>query len=76
MATQPALLSAQLNSSNLASASYDVWSGTLTIEFHSRTVFAYYNVPPEIYDGLIAATSPGRYHHSVIKNHFRYRRLV
>lgn len=76
LATQPARLSAQLNSSNLASASYDVWSFTLEIQFRNQRVYEYSDVPPEIYDGLMAATSPGRYHHAHIKKQFRYRRLL
>lgn len=70
------MLATALQSSNLNSASYGVWDATLTIEFRSGAVYAYYNVPPEIYDQLITATSPGRYHHRYIKHEFRYRRLV
>lgn len=70
------MLATALQSSNLNSASYEVWDATLTIEFHSGAVYAYFDVPPEIYDGLIAAASPGRYHHAHIKNQFRYRRLA
>ncbi len=70
------MLDTALQSTNLRAASYEVWDATLTIEFHSGAVYAYDAVPPEIYDGLMAATSPGRYHHAHIKKQFRYRRLL
>ena len=34
-----------VQSSDLAAVDYD-WSGTLTIAFHSGSVYEYYHVPP------------------------------
>lgn len=76
LATQPAWLSAQLNSSNLATASYDVWSCTLEIRFRNGRVYEYFAVPPGIYDGLLAADSAGKFHHLQIKNRFQYHRTL
>lgn len=64
-----------LQSSNLRAAAYDEWTATLTIEFHSGAVYEYSSVPPEVYDGLLAAESPGRFHHLFIKNRFSFTRL-
>ena len=69
------MLLVALQSSNLRAASYDEWSATLTIEFHLRAAYEYLDVPPQVYDGLVAAESPGRFHHARIKDQFRYRRL-
>jgi len=76
MTTQPVHFSVQLNSSNLRAASYEIWSATLTIEFHSGAVYEYYAVPPEIYDALAGAESPGRFHHAHIKSRFQNRRIL
>jgi hypothetical protein len=62
-------------SSNLAAIDYD-WSGTLTIAFHSGSVYEYYHVPPSEYDGLMNASSHGQYFHARIKNRYAYRRIA
>ena len=56
-----------LNSSNLYSADYDPWSGTLTIVFHGGRIYEYYQVPHHEYAGLVNASSHGKYHHEHIK---------
>jgi len=64
-----------LNSSNLRWAEYDDWSGTLTIGFHSDSVYEYYSVPSSKFSGLIHAESHGRYFHQNIKGQYSYRRI-
>jgi hypothetical protein len=64
-----------VQSSNLAAIDFD-WSGTLTIEFHSGSVYEYYNVPASEYDGLMSASSHGEYFHAHIKNRYDYRRIA
>jgi hypothetical protein len=64
-----------VQSSDLAAVDYD-WSGTLTIEFHSGGVYEYYHVPSSEYDGLMNASSHGRYFHTHIKNQYDYRRIA
>ena len=64
-----------LNSSNLRSVNYDLWRATLTIEFHHGGVYEYDGVPPIIFDSLVAAKSPGRFHRQHIKSRFRFRRI-
>ncbi|MDM8127586.1 KTSC domain-containing protein [Paraclostridium benzoelyticum] len=63
-----------VSSSNLVSVGYDPQSMTLRVQFNSGT-YDYYNVPKNIFDGLLAATSKGSYHHSFIKNSFRFKRI-
>jgi len=64
-----------VQSSDLAAVDYD-WSGTLTIEFHSGGVYEYYHVPPSVYNGLMSASSHGKYFHAYIKNRYGYRRIA
>jgi hypothetical protein len=64
-----------VQSSNLSSVDYD-WSGTLTIAFHSGSVYEYYHVPPSEYNGLMSASSHGEYFHAYIKNRYDYRRIA
>jgi hypothetical protein len=62
-------------SSNLYGVDYEPWSGTLTITFHSGSVYEYYGVPTSVCNGLLTADSPGRFHHENIKNNYSYRRI-
>lgn len=47
----------------------------LTIAFHSGSVYEFYHVPPSEYDGLLNASSHGRYFHAQIKDQYPYRRI-
>lgn len=64
-----------VSSSNLVAAGYDKASMTLRIQFNSG-LYDYYNVPENIYNGLLAASSKGQYHHSFIKNSYRYNKIA
>lgn len=59
-------------SSNLKSVGYDADSETLEIEFHSSGVYQYFGVPQYVYDGLMNASSKGRYFHQNIRNNYRW----
>lgn len=61
-------------SSNLVAVGYDEETMTLRIQFHNGT-YDYYNVPPEVYQGLMNAPSHGKYHAAYIKNVYPYRRI-
>jgi hypothetical protein len=50
-----------VSSSNLSSVGYDSATKTLEIEFNNGRVYQYYNVPESEYDGLMKATSKGKY---------------
>lgn len=64
-----------VSSSNLVAVGYDASSMTLRVQFYSGT-YDYYDVPESIFNGLLSASSKGRYHHSFIKNSFRYKRII
>jgi len=65
----------EIRSSDLSAIDFDDWSNTLTIAFHSGGVYEYYNVPRSEYDGLLNASSHGRYFHAYIKDQDPYRRI-
>ncbi len=56
-----------VQSSNLSSVGYDAETLTLEIEFHRSGIYQYFGVSPEIYEGLINASSKGTYFNQVIK---------
>ncbi|MDC4249603.1 KTSC domain-containing protein [Clostridium perfringens] len=63
-----------VSSSNLVAVGYDSSTTTLRIAFHSG-VYDYYNVPQNIFEGLLNASSKGKYHHAFIKNSYRYSKV-
>jgi hypothetical protein len=64
-----------VRSSNLRAVDYNPLTLTLTIQFRGGRVYEYYNVPQNIFDGLLAASSKGKYHHRHIKERYRYCRI-
>jgi hypothetical protein len=52
-----------VSSSAFRSVGYDERHGILEIEFTNGTVNRYFDVPAEVYRGLMAAESHGRYFH-------------
>ncbi|PKK88353.1 MAG: KTSC domain-containing protein [Candidatus Wallbacteria bacterium HGW-Wallbacteria-1] len=52
-----------VKSSSLKSIGYDETSKTLEIEFSSGGIYQYYEVPKNVYLGLILAESPGKFFH-------------
>ena len=63
-----------VDSSNLAAVGYDAASAVLRIAFHSGGVYQYAGVPETVYQGLMNASSKGRYFHAHIRNAYRYMR--
>lgn len=57
-----------VSSSNISSIGYE--GSTLHIRFHSGGLYAYYNVPLSVYNGLMSAGSKGRYFHANIKGRY------
>jgi hypothetical protein len=56
-----------VSSSNLASVGYAAESKTLEIEFQNGSIYQYFNVPKNIYSGLMSAASHGSYFDAYIK---------
>jgi hypothetical protein len=64
-----------VDSTLLASVMYDVSESTLQLEFRDGAIYRYWNVPPAIHNGLLAADSKGSYFNREIRNCFQYIRL-
>lgn len=59
-----------LDSSAIHCAAYVPGAGHLYVEFVNDTFYRYDAVPPNIYDGLLAAESAGRYLNQCIRPHY------
>lgn len=62
-----------VSSSNISSIGYE--GTTLYVRFHSGGLYAYYNVPPSVYNGLMSASSHGKYLAAYIKNCYHYQKI-
>ena len=66
----------EVQSSNLRSVGYDDKNSILEVEFLSSSVYRYFNVPEQIYQGLLAADSHGKFFHEYIKKGgYRYEQV-
>lgn len=61
----------KVNSSNLSAVGYDSKTGILTIEFNNGGLYEYYDVPQNIYDGLMSDSSKGSFFHRFIRDSYR-----
>lgn len=64
-----------VSSSNLHSMGYSTINMVLEIEFNTGAVYQYFNVPANIYQALMSASSHGRYFDAYIKYTYRYVRV-
>lgn len=60
-------------SSNLSAVGYE--SLTLYVRFNDGSLYSYDNIPVEVYQGLMNASSKGHYLFTAIKGHYPYRRI-
>lgn len=66
-----------VSSSNIASIGYDNDRRVLEVEFLNRSVYQYFSVPENLYNGLMRADSHGSYFDSYIKKGgFRYQQII
>ena len=56
-----------VSSTDLASIGYDIDTATLRVEFLKGGYYEYYAVPNEIFEGLLSASSKGKYFNEFIK---------
>nr|WP_255528763.1 KTSC domain-containing protein [Xenorhabdus sp. BG5] len=47
----------------------------MEIAFHSGGIYQYDGVPANVHQGLISASSKGKYFHQYIKNVYPYRKV-
>lgn len=62
----------RVKSSNIEAIGYDEESGTLEVAFKAGTIYQYLNVPNNIYNSLMSASSHGKYLNDHIKDHYRF----
>ncbi|MGL1936698.1 MAG: KTSC domain-containing protein [Fibrobacterales bacterium] len=62
-------------SSNVAGFGYEATKLTLTVVFNNGSKYEYYNVPDNIYRGIVAADSKGTYLNRCIKGVFTYKHI-
>lgn len=63
-----------VSSSNVESVGYDDDTQTLEVEFKNGALYQYFDVPENIYCGLLQADSVGGYLAENIKGVYRYSR--
>ncbi|MBC8487112.1 MAG: KTSC domain-containing protein [Bacteroidetes bacterium] len=64
-----------VHSSNVASVGYDENNQILEIEFHNGAISRYFDVPQEVFEGLMSAGSLGSYFMYNIKNEYEYQKI-
>jgi hypothetical protein len=64
-----------VTSSNIAEVGYDPSSRTLEVLFNTGAVYQYFDVPQQIYNELMQASSKGGFINSNVKGHYRYARI-
>ena len=57
-------------SSMITRAGYDPDTETMELEFVSGQTYTYEDVPISVFNGLITASSPGKFYHANIKDAF------
>ena len=63
-------------STTLAKVAYDDAAGILQLEFRRGATYRYFDVPVEMCEGLLQASSKGVYFNRQIRKHFRYVRVA
>lgn len=61
-----------VRSTTLRSVGYDPATKTLEAEFRTGRVYAYSDVPPELWLSLLASGSKGKFFNILIRDRFRY----
>lgn len=67
---EASMLRQNVRSSNLRSVGYDQNISLLEIEFKGGRLYQYSNVPAMIYNGLMSASSHGKYFHRNIRDKY------
>lgn len=63
-------------STALATVTYDDAGRILQLEFCGGAVYRYFSVPVEMHEGLLRASSKGRYFNEQIRDRFRHARVA
>jgi phage repressor protein C with HTH and peptisase S24 domain len=60
----------RVKSSVVASVGYDPTQRRLEVAFHNGRVYAYFEVPPSVYEELVAAESVGKFFNENVKPNY------
>ena len=64
-----------VTSSNLKEVGFDPATNTLEILFSDGRLYQYFDVPEQVFSGLLSAASAGQYFHAQIRGTYRFARL-
>lgn len=64
-----------IDSTHIAAVGYDLGAQTLEVEFATGQVYHYFEVPHNIYEGMLKAKSAGTYFYAYINKQYRYREI-
>jgi hypothetical protein len=64
-----------VQSSNLVSVGYDAAARLLEVEFVTGKTYQYHDVPLDVYQGLMSASSKGEYLHDNILNRYEFQEI-
>jgi hypothetical protein len=64
-----------VSSGNIASVGYDAKMSIMEVEFTTGDVYKYYDVPVDVYRGLMDAESKGVYLYSNVKSKYQYSKV-
>ena len=70
------MISTAIESTVLASVTYDEPKQLLLVEFRSGAIYCYFGVPLTIHQGLLAAPSKGAYFNRFVRAQFSFTRLM
>lgn len=59
----------------LKAIEYDEVKNDLTVTFNNGGSYVYHDVPKEMFDGILAAESAGKYYLAHIKDKFKFEKL-
>ncbi len=65
-----------VQSRHVAGLGYDPLTQKLRVAFTTGTQYDYQNVPPEIYEEMLAAPSVGSYHALAIRNKYEFQKVT
>lgn len=64
-----------VRSSNVSSVGYNQKAEILEVEFHNGSIYHYFGVPSYLFNGLMSASSHGKYLNAYIKPKYAYEQL-
>ena len=64
-----------VSSTNIRSIGYDPQSAVLEVEFTSGDVYQYFNVPENLYQQFLHASSHGQFLNDNIRYNYRYQKV-